>query len=388
MRQSETFIIFSGSYPPHVGGIERYTYEIASELVNRGHRVVVVTSSMDGAPNFEESRDGHLTVYRLPSWHLVSGRMPVIKPSPALFKVAKELRKIPHPKVILQSFFYLLCLFGARLAKKEGWPCVLINHGSNYVYPGKTPVDQFEHLYENVMARLHKLFGPRGMVSCGVSGASSDWLGHFGIKADSILYNSVDHRKIEETIAKSVKGFRQTFGIGEETLLVAFVARMIPGKGIEEFADAISRLIDEGADIAAIAAGDGPLFKQVCRRETKGLHFLGETPHEDVLRLLKESDCYCIPSDSEGFPTTVLEAIVCKCYTVVAPYGGAKEIISDAAYGTVMKGNAKEDIVAALRPLLEDRRHMSGCVEAAYQRFLSGFTWTATCERLENLKWE
>lgn len=385
MLQPETFIFFTATYPPYIGGIAGYTYEIALELVGRGHQVVVVTSDMDGLPDSEQLQDGRLTVYRLPSWHLVSDRMPVIKPCSALFKAVKELRKIPHPKVIIQASYYPICLFGARLAKKEGWPCILIQHNSNYVCQGKKLVDILEHGYEYVMA---KLVGWCCVASCGVSEASLDWLTHFGVKADDVLYNSVDYRKIEETLAGPGREFRRDFDIGEETLLVAFVARMIPEKGVVQFVEAIDQLADEGADIAAIVAGGGPIFGKISRHERKGLHFLGETPREDILSLLKESDCYCLPSDSEGFPTSVLEAIICKCYTVVAPYGGAKEIISDAAYGTVMKDNTKEDIVAALRPLLEDRRHMSGCVEAAYQRFLSGFTWTATCEKLENLKWE
>lgn len=385
MRQSETFIIFTATYPPYIGGIAGHTYEIALELVGRGHRVVVMTSSIDGLPDLEQPQDGRLTVYRLPSWYLASDRLPVIKPCSTLFKFTKELRKIPHPKVIIQASYYPICLFGARLAKKEGWPCILIQHNSNYVCQGKNLVDTLEHGYEYVMT---KLVGRCCVANCGVSGISSDWLDHFGIKADGVLYNSVDYRKIEEILAKPGKGFRQAFDIGERTLLVVFVGRMIPEKGIVQFVEAIDQLAEEGADIAAIIAGGGPIFDKVRCHERRGLYFLGETPREDILKLLKESDCYCLPSDSEGFPTSVLEAIVCKCYTVVAPYGGAKEIISDAAYGTVMKDNTKEDIIAALRPLLADRSHMSGCVEAAYQRFLSGFTWTATCERLENLKWE
>ena len=40
------YCIFSAQYLPHMGGVERYTYNLAKELINQGNEVVVVTSNL------------------------------------------------------------------------------------------------------------------------------------------------------------------------------------------------------------------------------------------------------------------------------------------------------------------------------------------------------
>ena len=65
--------------------------------------------------------------------------------------------------------------------------------------------------------------------------------------------------------------------------------------------------------------------------------------------LLKETNIFCLPSDSEGMPTSVLEAAACKCYIVTTKYGGAKELILDDSYGIVMENNKVGNSKTALR---------------------------------------
>ena len=108
-----------------------------------------------------------------------------------------------------------------------------------------------------------------------------------------------------------------------------------------------------------------------------------------VISLLKQSDIYCLPSDSEGFPTGVVEAVICKCITVIAPYGGAKELVKNENYGIVMQNNSKIEIEKCLEKAInlsdEERKRI---VDNVYERFLKGFTWKKTCDNLEKLAWE
>ena len=106
------------------------------------------------------------------------------------------------------------------------------------------------------------------------------------------------------------------------------------------------------------------------------------------MSLLSQSNIFCLPSDSEGFPTSVLEAIVCKCYVITAPYGGAKEIISSPEYGRVMQNNSEETIYSTLLEILNlPDSQIEAITENAYQHFLSSFTWANTCNTLEALSW-
>ena len=45
--KTKTYAIVSSMYPPHVGGVERYSYNLAKKLASNGNRVIVITSGED-----------------------------------------------------------------------------------------------------------------------------------------------------------------------------------------------------------------------------------------------------------------------------------------------------------------------------------------------------
>ena len=40
----KTYAIVASLFPPHVGGVERYSYNLAKKLTEHGNRVIVITS--------------------------------------------------------------------------------------------------------------------------------------------------------------------------------------------------------------------------------------------------------------------------------------------------------------------------------------------------------
>mgnify|MGYP003271345499 FL=1 len=74
-----TICYFSAQYLPTVGGVERYTWNLARRTVATGHRAIVVTSALPNLPEHEIDGDG-IEIYRLPVWPVMNGRFPVIKP--------------------------------------------------------------------------------------------------------------------------------------------------------------------------------------------------------------------------------------------------------------------------------------------------------------------
>lgn len=75
-----TILFFSAQYLPTVGGVERYTWNLALRTVRAGHRAVVVTSALPGLPDRETDLDG-IEIIRLPVWPVMKGRFPVVRPA-------------------------------------------------------------------------------------------------------------------------------------------------------------------------------------------------------------------------------------------------------------------------------------------------------------------
>ena len=117
------YIIVSAHYPPHVGGVDRYSKAIATELARRGNHVYVITSQY-GELSPKEKVSDHLTLLRVPSLMLLDGRMPVLRPSARWWAVKRQLRQIENPRVIIQTFLYPLSYAVRRLVSRMNWDSV------------------------------------------------------------------------------------------------------------------------------------------------------------------------------------------------------------------------------------------------------------------------
>ena len=75
---SSSYVIFSAQYPPHMGGIENFTYNLAHALVSSGNTITVVTNDTDSLGSGVKDDEG-VCVLRLPCLPFVDGRFPITK---------------------------------------------------------------------------------------------------------------------------------------------------------------------------------------------------------------------------------------------------------------------------------------------------------------------
>lgn len=379
------YCIFSAQYLPSFGGVEQYTYNLASKLRQRGNEVIIVTSQLNHLP-LEETDDNGIIIYRIPSINCMNGRLPIAAYSDVWRRLKITLSKSKIDRIIIQTRLYTLSIMGMHFAKKNRIPCITIEHGTSFVGMSN-PVIQFAEIaYEKLLLVFAKHYCKH---FCTVSVAGSEWLKHLHINAIEVLYNSVDEKIIEQYIKQTKTDWREKESLSPDTKLIVFTGRLIREKGILQLIDAVAALQKE-MNVALLIAGDGPLFLQLKEqiKTQKNIFLLGRLEQSEVMSLLKNGNIFCLPSDSEGFPTSVLEAIVCKCFVVTSPYGGAKEIISSPQYGKVMEDNSEKSIYLSIKEIFEKPdSEISKITGQAYQHFLTSFTWDNTCDRLEALEW-
>lgn len=376
-----TYCFFSAQYFPHVGGVERYTYNIAKELLARGNRVIIVTSLLDGCSDYEISPEG-IVIYRVPAKIFVGDRLPVSWMNQQTKKVFQLLEAENIDRIVIQTRLYTLSLLAAKFAKKHNLPCIIIEHGSSYIGIPNPIIQRGEMVYEKFLASLIKKYCRN---FCAVSQTSGDWIKEFDLKCKAVLYNSTIVKPNEENRMH----VREEFKIPEDNQIVVFVGRMIPEKGMAQLIEAVKEYNLKKEIFTLLLIGDGPMYEALQKEAEKNIVFLGNCEHDRVMNVLYDSDIFCLPSDSEGFPTSLLEAAMCRCFSIVSPYGGSKEMTSDERYGILMEGNQKGHILAALEKVANmDNATKEEILENAYQRVMNEFTWTRTCDRLESLPWE
>ena len=366
-----TILFFSAQYLPTVGGVERYTWNLALRTVRAGHRAVVVTSALPGLPDRETDPDG-IEIIRLPVWPVMKGRFPVVRPAgAAALERAMEERKPDF--CVIQTRMYTQSILAARAARRHGVPAIVIDHSTGYMPVGGGAVGLAGRLYEQLACGLIRRTGPDFY---GVSAAVCRWLKTFGITAKGCLPNAVDPEALQREAAQRPMDWRTRLGLSADTRLVLFVGRLIPEKGAAALAEAVQGL----PGTVLVAAGDGP---DRSRLQELGAVAAGAGPHRMVVQLLNQADVYCLPTRyAEGFPTTLLEAAACGCPILCTPTAGTEELLPGPAYGTLLEDTSPQTIRAALKTLLDDPDTAREKARAARSNLCAHFTWDAVFARI------
>lgn len=359
--------VFSALYLPSMGGVERFTDSLAAELAAEGHSVIVVTNNTHGLSD-SEVLDNGVEVIRLPCKNLINGRYPVPIKNSCYHGLMADLESRRVDGVLVNTRFYLHSLIGVRFAESKGLKAVVLDHGSAYLTLGSKPLDWAIERYEDgITAWLRQ----RDVDFYGISKKSIEWLSHFGIRAKGVISNAIDAEAYRAQA--SGRQFRKELGI-EDELLVSFVGRLISEKGIDALLEIMGRLQDRS--IHFVVAGDGPLFDQVDTSPLPNVHAVGRLNSSDTAALLMDSDLFCLPTRSEGFSTSLLEAAACGTASLVPDVGGAREVAPDASFGFVTDGVDINEYSSILRRASEGEFDLSAMGLRCRARLEKLLSWT------------
>lgn len=375
---------FAAQYLPTAGGVERYTFNLARRLAAAGHRVTVVTSALPGLPAQETDENG-IEIVRLPCWRLLGGRLPVIRPNAAFRRAAKRLWAQDVDFCVINTYFYPLSLYAARQTKRRGVRAILVNHGSAWLMTGNPLLAFAGRLYERAAARIACRDCPRFY---GVSGAACDWLAAFHIQAKGILTNAVDPDELAAGAAAGRANWRTFLGLAPDTPLIAFAGRMIPEKGVQELCEAMALIRRQVPRAALVLAGGGPLLETVRAAAQPGVFAAGAQSYPDTLALLAQADVFCLPTRSEGFAGTVLEAAALGCPILTTATGGSPQLLPDESFGILLADRAPQTIAAACIRALQSPAWRARAAEKARARLLENYTWDRAVEALRRIEKE
>lgn len=371
------YCIFIANFLPNLGGVERYTYNLAKKLIAKGHTVTVVTSNVFGLP--EQETIEQIRIWRIPCINLLKGRFPVLKPNKDFFRIHRQLLREEFDFIFVQSRFYVHCAYGIHFACRKKLPRLVLEHGTNHFTVNSPLLDRAGAMYEHFISGYIR---PRCRHFYGVSEACCQWLSHFRIQAAGKLYNAVDIDDIRSKLQNPAVSYRKELALGD-SLILTYTGRLVPDKGILKLVDALEILRRQQIPVKLLVAGNGELLETLKAKQDPDIHLLGLLDFSQVISLLKETDIFCLPTDyPEGFPTSVLEAAACGCYIITTTKGGSRELILDDSYGTILTENTAETIAAAVARAASDPAYRTSAARKANERLNSTFTWEQTSEEV------
>lgn len=140
---------------------------------------------------------------------------------------------------------------------------------------------------------------------------------------------------------------------------VGCVGRLVEQKGHRYLIEAISMLVRHGVPpLELLIAGEGPLRAELeSQAERLGvgdaITFMGH--QENIYEFLGAIDIFAMPSEFEGLPFALLEAMAAKKPIVAADVDGVQDAIMDGRNGLLVTPRDAAALAAALRSLIADR---------------------------------
>jgi len=122
---------------------------------------------------------------------------------------------------------------------------------------------------------------------------------------------------------------------GVKDKVVTFLGRITMQKGPEYFVEAAAKVLEKADNVRFVMAGSGDMMNQMVRLAASRnisdrFHFTGFMKGKQVYEVLKSSDVYVMPSVSEPFGISPLEAMQCGVPSIISKQSGCAEILDYA----------------------------------------------------------
>jgi len=196
-----------------------------------------------------------------------------------------------------------------------------------------------------------------------------------------VIYNGISTmRFIPKVERKNIKE--------EEDVVLLHIGRFAPQKNHLLLIEAFAQVVKEFPTMRLWLVGDGSLRPEIERVvKEKGLEekvlLLGI--RDDVPKLLEDSDIFALPSDWEGVPLTILEAMAAGKPVIATAVGGVPELIEDGVTGILVPPRNHEALTKGILCLAKDSALRKRMGEAGQKRALGKFDISKTAREYEDL---
>ena len=203
-------------------------------------------------------------------------------------------------------------------------------------------------------------------------------INRYGVPADRVVtvHNAV--RFAENASAAPERGV--------EDKIVTFLGRITYQKGPDYFVEAAAKVLKRVPNVRFVMAGSGDMMNHVIRRVARlgiadRFHFTGFLRGEDVHKMFQLSDVYIMPSVSEPFGISPLEAMRSNVPVIISKQSGVAEVLDYAVKVDYWDVDAMADAIYGLinYPALSKMFAEKGLEE------VTGLKWNNAAAKIKNV---
>ncbi|PRI10209.1 glycosyltransferase family 4 protein [Leucobacter massiliensis] len=352
------------NYPPRTGGVELHVRSLAAELALRGHRVLVVT--LGETPGW--SRDDRVEVLTLPEHFRIANILGFPGPGTRR-RLTRLLRERGVEAVSVHTRFFPMSFVGWRAARRAGIPVIHTEHGSDHVASDSRIIGLASRAVDVTLGRAVLRGADRVL---GVSREVTEFVRRLAGVEATVFPNAIEVRAAEDPDEQ----------ITDRPGHLVFVGRLVPGKGWEAFLEVVAACRAAGRDTTGEVLGDGADMPRLRERLAAlglggAVAVRGRVPQSEVRRALRGATLINPTTLSEGFQTTLLEAIAESGRVVTYPVPGAETLRAEGANVVITSGRDPAELAAATLRLL------GAPGDPAPRGFIDAWSWAARAVQFE-----
>ena len=353
--------------PSREGGIEIVVEELSTRMVQLGHQVTCYNRSghhVSGA----EFDGSHLSEYKgvqlKPVWTIDRKGLAAMTASlSGAIKAAFSKYDVVHfhaegPCAML----WLPKLFGKR--------CIATIHGIDWQ---RAKWGGFASKYIKFGEKVAVKFADEIIVlSEGVQKYFKDTYGRETV----FIPNGVNRPETRE-----VKLIKEQFGLDKDSYIL-FLGRIVPEKGVSYLIEAFKQINTDKKLVIAGGSSDTDVFMQELKELAKGddrIIFTGFVQGKLLEELYSNSYVYCLPSDLEGMPLSLLEAMSYGNCCVVSDIAECAEVVEDKA--VVFRKSNVETLKGRLQELCERSEIVQQYKATAADFICQKYSWDDVVDR-------
>ena len=377
-----THLLVTNDFPPKVGGIQSYLWELWRRLP--AGEAVVFTTPYAGTAAFDLAAP-------MP---IIRSKQKVLLPTPWMVdRVEAVAREHGASHVVLDPALPIGWI-GPAL-RRRGLPYSVVVHGAEITVPGRLPVSRA--LLGRVLRGAQHVIAAGGYPLAEAERAAGRPL------AATVIPPGVDITRFRPAGADERHVLRQRLGIEPSpgAPLIVSSSRLVPRKGMDVLIDAAALLAPHypGMVVAVSGAGrDGRRLDHRLARARRRLgaaarldvRMLGRLSDDDLVDLYRSGDVYAMLCrnrwgglEQEGFGIVFVEAAACATPQIAGASGGSAEAVENGRTGYVVdEPKNPTAVAAALRRVFDDPERSATMQIASRDRAVAKFSYDVLAGRL------
>ena len=376
-------------FPPSIGGLENHVYNLSYELSLRGHQVTVLTSDIknigffkiDRADRPYEKITDNFEVYRFKAY---PPGIPYASAYGIIPPLIKKLIKLKPSIIHIQSYMLIHSDITSILSKMKNIPTILTVHTFGDA-PPRPHLGALMKFYIHTLGKMNLKFARKIIV---LTPNAAEYILQLGIEKEKIciIPNGIENNRFLNM--PSPYRFKKKYGFDGKMIL--FVGELSPRKGVQYLIKSMPKVLREIPDTTLVIVGIDRGFQSHLEGLSNELGidnkvlFTGPVSNERLLEAYSACDVFVLPSEREGLPTVILEAMASGKPVVATNVGGNPYVIENGVTGLLTNYGDETKLADAIIYLLENVGVREKMGKDARKR-VKEFSWEKIAEETEKV---